>query len=193
MTESFISLCCANSYWTNAGCYVSNTAITLSQAQTDKTSTRHDGPLCWLVLGKQPQWGYIESLSGTRDLNLPLAYVNRHLCVVATGGNTKGYGAIRAQTISLTQVRLYAYTPEDGAYSHYLSLGYQLQWGYVKSTKVTFPIQFNIIYTVLGNAHGSNNSNNDHYFLGSFSTTEASFYYSNMNFTGLSWIAIGSA
>ena len=67
------------------------------------------------------------------------------------------------------------------------------QWGYVKSTKVTFPIQFNIIYTVLGNAHGSNNSNNDHYFLGSFSTTEASFYYSNMNFTGLSWIAIGSA
>lgn len=74
------------------------------------------------------QWGYIESLSGTRDLNLPLAYVNRHLCVVATGGNTKGYGAIRAQTISLTQVRLYAYTSEDGAYSHYLSLGYQLQW-----------------------------------------------------------------
>ena len=70
------------------------------------------------------QWGYIESLSGTRDLNLPLAYVNRHLCVVATGGNTKGYGAIRAQTISLTQVRLYAYTSEDGAYSHYLSLGY---------------------------------------------------------------------
>ena len=67
------------------------------------------------------------------------------------------------------------------------------QWGYVKSTKVAFPIQFNIIYTVLGNAHGSNNSNNDHYFLGSFSTTEASFNYSNMNFTGLSWIAIGSA
>ena len=52
MTESFISLCCANSYWTNAGCDVSNTAITLSQAQTDKASTRHDGPLCWLVLGK---------------------------------------------------------------------------------------------------------------------------------------------
>lgn len=53
MTESFISLCCANSYWTNAGCDVSNTAITLSQAQTDKASTRHYGPLCWIVLGKQ--------------------------------------------------------------------------------------------------------------------------------------------
>lgn len=52
MTESFISLCCANSYWTNAGCDVSNTAITLSQAQTDKASTRHYGPLCWIVLGK---------------------------------------------------------------------------------------------------------------------------------------------
>lgn len=69
--------------------------------------------------------------------------------------------------------------------------GLILQWGYVKSLIVTFPIQFNIIYTVLGNAHGSNNSNNDHYFLGSFSTTGASFHYFNMNFTGVSWIAIG--
>lgn len=96
------------------------------------------------------QWGYIESLSGTRDLNLPLAYVNRHLCVVATGGNTKGYGAIRAQTISLTQVRLYAYTSEDGAYSHYLSLGYQLQWGkYTNSGNdrvITYPIAFSELY-----------------------------------------------
>lgn len=66
------------------------------------------------------------------------------------------------------------------------------QWGYcVGKNNVTFPIPFNSVWTVLGNAHGSNNSNNDHYFLGEFSTTGARFYYSNMNLTGTAWIAIG--
>lgn len=107
-----------------------------------------------MLLSANKQWGYIESLSGTRDLNLPLAYVNRHLCVVATGGNTKGYGAIRAQTISLTQVRLYAYTPEDGAYSHYLSLGYQLQWGANLHGWVIFPIPFSQFRRLVTNHQG---------------------------------------
>lgn len=66
------------------------------------------------------------------------------------------------------------------------------QWGYcVGKNNVTFPIPFNSVWTVLGNAHGSDNSNNDHYFLGEFSTTGARFYYSNMNLTGTAWIAIG--
>lgn len=66
------------------------------------------------------------------------------------------------------------------------------QWGYcVGKNNVTFPIPFNSVWTVLGNAHGSNNSNNDHYFPGEFSTTGARFYYSNMNLTGTAWIAIG--
>ena len=74
----------------------------------------------------------------------------------------------------------------------YLFLGAQQQWGYcVGKNNVTFPIPFNSVWTVLGNAHGSNNSNNDHYFLGEFSTTGARFYYSNMNLTGTAWIAIG--
>lgn len=74
----------------------------------------------------------------------------------------------------------------------YLFLGAQPQWGYcVGKNNVTFPIPFNSVWTVLGNAHGSNNSNNDHYFLGEFSTTGARFYYSNMNLTGTAWIAIG--
>lgn len=201
MTESFISLCCANSYWTNAGCYVSNTAITLSQAQTDKTSTRHDGPLCWLVLGKQPQWGYIESLSGTRDLNLPLAYVNRHLCVVATGGNTKGYGAIRAQTISLTQVRLYAYTPEDGAYSHYLSLGYQLQWGFTlfepvdyKNINFTLPLAVNGTFCAFSTGYDAKGSTFLWHSMSHFNNINVGVtgfvFDSRYTFTGLGYLAI---
>lgn len=74
----------------------------------------------------------------------------------------------------------------------YLFLGAQPQWGYhVGGREVTFPIPFNSVWTVLGNAHGSENSNNDHYFLGEFSTTGAKFYYANMKLTGTAWIAIG--
>lgn len=141
------------------------------------------------------QWGYIESLSGTRDLNLPLAYVNRHLCVVATGGNTKGYGAIRAQTISLTQVRLYAYTSEDGAYSHYLSLGYQLQWGYGNSESTqTFPVKYP--NTVIG-IYGSKRAINYEYTFAATSITNTNFFMSTRNAEGNSrviacnWLAIG--
>lgn len=95
MTESFISLCCANSYWTNAGCNVSNTAITLSQAQTDKSSTRHNGPLCWLVLGKQPQWGnlwagYTEVLNWYFPLTTSQVYavcLTKHTKNISSGHN----------------------------------------------------------------------------------------------------------
>ena len=99
MTESFISLCCANSYWTNAGCYVSNTAITLSQAQTDKTSTRHDGPLCWLVLGKQPQWGY-QVVHGTNPVtyNLPISFTEQPFTVAISTGNGGNHASVNGFT-----------------------------------------------------------------------------------------------
>lgn len=154
----------------------------------------------YLFLGAQPQWGFTLFEPATyKNVNftLPLA-VNGTFCAFSTGYDVKGstflwhsmshFNNINVGVTGFVFDSRYTFTGLG-----YLAICWQKQWGYVKSTKVTFPIQFNIIYTVLGNAHGSNNSNNDHYFLGSFSTTEASFYYSNMNFTGLSWIAIGSA
>lgn len=98
MTESFISLCCSNSYWTNAGCYVSNTAITLSQAQTDKASTRHDGPLCWLVFGKQPQWRNNPGLWA-----IPFTeFVAGGITMTRTGSQSSGTWYGDSGTISLT-------------------------------------------------------------------------------------------
>ena len=151
----------------------------------------------WCAFGiSQPQWGYyVESQSETDYRYWPISFIFHYVTMA-----TKTYYEPKEEAVPwLVGIDMQKFICGYGANfigSNYVScvaIGCQLQWGYVKSTKVTFPIQFNIIYTVLGNAHGSNNSNNDHYFLGSFSTTEASFYYSNMNFTGLSWIAIGSA
>lgn len=139
------------------------------------------------------QWG-INIGGAVQTSTLPITFTNVFLAVASTSTEWCCPGCSATNTTVTT--RAYQSNRPDVAQPNdvnWIVIGCQPQWGYVKSTKVTFPIQFNIIYTVLGNAHGSNNSNNDHYFLASFSTTEASFNYSNMNFTGLSWIAIGSA
>lgn len=66
------------------------------------------------------------------------------------------------------------------------------QWGYSKSTGVTFPIAFGECYAVVSNAHSNTNGNNDHYHLLSWSETGASFGYWNMYFYGVLYIAVGS-
>lgn len=167
-----------------------NSDITVTATSTTGYITHKTYETFFLALGHQPQWGY----SGYA-VNFPISF-DIVYNVLSIPQNTASTSNSYWGRFYITNLTKNGFTVSDtGAGSNrWLAIGKaQPQWGYVKSTKVTFPIQFNIIYTVLGNAHGSNNSNNDHYFLASFSTTEASFNYSNMNFTGLSWIAIGSA
>lgn len=118
MTESFISLCCSNSYWTNAGCYVSNTAITLSQAQTDKASTRHDGPLCWLVFGKQPQWGFISNNKAV----FPIAFTA--FCSAATLFiRGSGTGTWYGDNANVTLTGLSCITPDYVLNGNFIAIG----------------------------------------------------------------------
>lgn len=143
------------------------------------------------MIGKvQQQWGFEET--ETKTIAFPISFesikyvfLSKIYGPASGGADTVAYNFFRK---SLTGVSFdYAYT------RNWLAIGgQQPQWGYcVGKNNVTFPIPFNSVWTVLGNAHGSNNSNNDHYFLGEFSTTGARFYYSNMNLTGTAWIAIG--
>lgn len=150
-------------------------------------------------IGCQPQWGTNTIGSRTtRTEAYPLPYSEFCLPIVSgkgyVGGLNYGFG-VGVTNFGLTSVTI-ANNSEDSSYRWtgytYIVVGAQPQWGYcVGKNNVTFPIPFNSVWTVLGNAHGSNNSNNDHYFLGEFSTTGARFYYSNMNLTGTAWIAIG--
>lgn len=146
MTESFISLCCANSYWTNAGCDVSNTAITLSQAQTDKASTRHYGPLCWIVLGKQTQWGL-----GNPSINFPIAFPKECFIAAITRAAGNYEHSIVITTKNKTNLSWICKGYDNSAgntYANWLALGCQLQWGYYTAavgaiyTDVTTPVSF---------------------------------------------------
>ena len=159
--------------------------------------TEHRRQGCSLQDGKQWGTNTIGSRT-TRTEAYPLPYSEFCLPIVSgkgyVGGLNYGFG-VGVTNFGLTSVTI-ANNSEDSSYRWtgytYIVVGAQPQWGYcVGKNNVTFPIPFNSVWTVLGNAHGSNNSNNDHYFLGEFSTTGARFYYSNMNLTGTAWIAIG--
>lgn len=199
MTESFISLCCANSYWTNAGCYVSNTAITLSQAQTDKASTRHDGPLCWLVLGKQPQWGKSTSTGEYVTHTFPIKFTVIPIVVAGaltsnTSGNTGSQSNPCYRSITVSNFVFCMYDNARGyAGSTYIAIGYQLQWGY-SGYAVNFPISFDIVYNVLSIPQNTASTSNSYW--GRFyitNLTKNGFTVSDTGAGSNRWLAIGKA
>lgn len=141
------------------------------------------------------QWGYyVESQNPTDYRYWSIPFTSHYITMA-----TKTYYEPKEEAVPwLVGIDMQKFICGYGAnfigssYVSCVGIGCQPQWGYcVGKNNVTFPIPFNSVWTVLGNAHGSNNSNNDHYFLGEFSTTGARFYYSNMNLTGTAWIAIG--
>ena len=90
-----------------------------------------------------------------------------------------------------SQGKIVSYSLAQNGYCKW-DIGLILQWGYSKSTGVTFPIAFGECYAVVSNAHSNTNGNNDHYHLLSWSETGASFGYWNMYFYGVLYIAVGS-
>lgn len=145
----------------------------------------------YLFLGAQPQWGYLQKQAEKWIYPIPVleAFIATKTCI---SNNHSAAGYVGYWTWDKDITTEYAYSWNNYPSYCFMIGKVQQQWGYcVGKNNVTFPIPFNSVWTVLGNAHGSNNSNNDHYFLGEFSTTGARFYYSNMNLTGTAWIAIG--
>lgn len=207
MTESFISLCCANSYWTNAGCYVSNTAITLSQAQTDKTSTRHDGPLCWLVLGKQPQWGKSTSTGEYVTHTFPIKFTVIPIVVAGaltsnTSGNTGSQSNPCYRSITVSNFVFCMYDNARGyAGSTYIAIGYQLQWGFTlfepvdyKNINFTLPLAVNGTFCAFSTGYDAKGSTFLWHSMSHFNNINVGVtgfvFDSRYTFTGLGYLAI---
>lgn len=166
------------------------TSVTIANNSED-SSYRWTG-YTYIVVGAQPQWG--ENVGGGgQTVSLPISFEVAFTAVVSADSSWCN-ASCHITTTTITTMNYQSNKPDIAQLGpvQWLAIGIQPQWGYcVGKNNVTFPIPFNSVWTVLGNAHGSNNSNNDHYFLGEFSTTGARFYYSNMNLTGTAWIAIG--
>lgn len=63
---AFTAVVSADSSWCNASCHITTTTITTMNYQSNKPDIAQLGPVQWLAIGIQPQWGYyVESQNPT--------------------------------------------------------------------------------------------------------------------------------
>lgn len=78
---AFTAVVSADSSWCNASCHITTTTITTMNYQSNKPDIAQLGPVQWLAIGIQPQWGYQKQLT-VEPVVYPLP-VNTVCCVWA--------------------------------------------------------------------------------------------------------------
>lgn len=154
---AFTAVVSADSSWCNASCHITTTTITTMNYQSNKPDIAQLGPVQWLAIGIQPQWGTNTIGSRTtRTEAYPLPYSEFCLPIVSgkgyVGGLNYGFG-VGVTNFGLTSVTI-ANNSEDSSYRWtgytYIVVGAQPQWGkYTNSGNdrvITYPIAFSELY-----------------------------------------------
>lgn len=71
---AFTAVVSADSSWCNASCHITTTTITTMNYQSNKPDIAQLGPVQWLAIGIQPQWGYSTVGSGAWALKFNGVY-----------------------------------------------------------------------------------------------------------------------
>lgn len=151
---AFTAVVSADSSWCNASCHITTTTITTMNYQSNKPDIAQLGPVQWLAIGIQPQWGTNTIGSRTtRTEAYPLPYSEFCLPIVSgkgyVGGLNYGFG-VGVTNFGLTSVTI-ANNSEDSSYRWtgytYIVVGAQPQWGNSASLSgyvavCIFPISF---------------------------------------------------
>lgn len=58
---AFTAVVSADSSWCNASCHITTTTITTMNYQSNRPDIAQAGPVQWLAIGIQPQWGMISN------------------------------------------------------------------------------------------------------------------------------------
>lgn len=83
---AFTAVVSADSSWCNASCHITTTTITTMNYQSNKPDIAQLGPVQWLAIGIQPQWGNSASLSGYVAVCIfPISFTTTDYTAVATG------------------------------------------------------------------------------------------------------------
>lgn len=83
---AFTAVVSADSSWCNASCHITTTTITTMNYQSNRPDIAQAGPVQWLAIGIQPQWGSSASLSGYVAVCIfPISFTTTDYTAVATG------------------------------------------------------------------------------------------------------------
>lgn len=100
---AFTAVVSADSSWCNASCHITTTTITTMNYQSNRPDIAQAGPVQWLALGCQLQWG-VNRTNGIYSFPIPFTEA---LCCFGGGEAGSGYYD-NASAYSNTQVRVYS-------------------------------------------------------------------------------------
>lgn len=80
---AFTAVVSADSSWCSASCHITTTTITTMNYQSNKPDIAQLGPVQWLAIGIQPQWGYTKHRT---TIFFPIAYKLECFGVTAPSG-----------------------------------------------------------------------------------------------------------
>lgn len=79
---AFTAVVSADSSWCNASCHITTTTITTMNYQSNRPDIAQAGPVQWLAIGIQPQWGK----PTVRGNNIfPIPFPNSALAITSAG------------------------------------------------------------------------------------------------------------
>ena len=146
---AFTAVVSADSSWCNASCHITTTTITTMNYQSNKPDIAQLGPVQWLAIGIQPQWGFtVFDPAYYKNVNftLPLS-VNGTFCAFSTGYDAKGSTFLWHSMSHFNNVNVgvtgFVF---DSRYTFtglgYLAVCWQKQWGNISNNRADFPIAF---------------------------------------------------
>lgn len=113
---AFTAVVSADSSWCNASCHITTTTITTMNYQSNKPDIAQLGPVQWLAIGIQPQWG-VNRTNGIYSFPIPFTEA---LCCFGGGGAGSGYYD-NASAYSNTQV--YVYSDGSSRFVSWIAIG----------------------------------------------------------------------
>lgn len=124
---AFTAVVSADSSWCNASCHITTTTITTMNYQSNRPDIAQAGPVQWLAIGIQPQWGIVYAEQGYIIVTLPLAYSSNKYVVIGqdldyTSNDTDGYGEnVGVTQVTTTSIRV---SITRGRYLSYCTIGF---------------------------------------------------------------------
>lgn len=88
---AFTAVVSADSSWCNASCHITTTTITTMNYQSNKPDIAQLGPVQWLAIGIQPQWGKYTNSGNDRVITYPIAFSELYYANVISSDNCETF------------------------------------------------------------------------------------------------------
>lgn len=105
---AFTAVVSADSSWCNASCHITTTTITTMNYQSNRPDIAQAGPVQWLAIGIQPQWGFIARNANT-TFTFPIMFTTLYAAMrtaYGVSGRDPSWDEIAIPSATVKQINL---------------------------------------------------------------------------------------